>query len=125
MAFHDEPTRESKTAQASIADFFDMADFPGKWNICPLRQRPEELLALIDELDQRDIGFRALSSPMNTTTSADWAFLQVQAAFLWRWSATSSAARARECESRLGARAERRTVPHHDPREPALHPGAS
>ena len=68
-------------AQVSTADFFNMADFPGKKNICALRQHPEELLAFIDELDQRGIGFRALDSPMNTTTPAGRVFLQIQVAF--------------------------------------------
>ncbi len=81
MTFYDEPTREGKTAQESTADFFNMADFPGKRNICPLRQHPEELLAFIDELDQRGIGFRALDSLMNTTTPASRVFPQIQAAF--------------------------------------------
>ena len=81
MTFHGEQAREGKTAQASIADFFNMADFPGKLNICPLRQRPEEPLALIDELDQRGMGFRALNLPMNTTTPTGQVFLQIQAAF--------------------------------------------
>ena len=35
----------------------------------------------LDQLDQRSIGFRALNSPMDTTTPAGSAFLQIQAAF--------------------------------------------
>ena len=40
-----------------------------------------ELIALIDELDHRGVGFGALNSPMDTTAPAGRAFLQIQAAF--------------------------------------------
>ena len=40
-----------------------------------------ELITLIDALAERGIGFRALNSPMDTTTPAGRAFLQIQAAF--------------------------------------------
>ena len=40
-----------------------------------------ELVALIDGLAERGIAFRALNSPMDTTTPAGRAFLQIQAAF--------------------------------------------
>ena len=40
-----------------------------------------ELVALIDELAAKDIGFKAINSPMDTTTPAGRAFLQIQAAF--------------------------------------------
>ena len=40
-----------------------------------------ELITLIDALGERGIGFRALNSPMDTTTPAGRAFLQIQAAF--------------------------------------------
>ena len=40
-----------------------------------------ELVALIDDLESRGIGFKALNSPMDTTTPAGRAFLQIQAAF--------------------------------------------
>lgn len=40
-----------------------------------------ELIALIDGLAARGIGFRALNSPMDTTTPQGRAFLQIQAAF--------------------------------------------
>ena len=40
-----------------------------------------ELVALVDDLESRGIGFRALNSPMDTTTPAGRAFLQIQAAF--------------------------------------------
>ena len=40
-----------------------------------------ELVALIDALEQRGVAFRALNSPMDTTTPQGRAFLQIQAAF--------------------------------------------
>ena len=40
-----------------------------------------ELVALIDALAERGIAFRAINSPMDTTTPAGRAFLQIQAAF--------------------------------------------
>ena len=40
-----------------------------------------ELITLIDELDQRGVGFRVLNSLADTTTPAGLAFLQIQAAF--------------------------------------------
>ena len=40
-----------------------------------------ELVALIDSLAERGVAFRALNSPMDTTTPAGRAFLQIQAAF--------------------------------------------
>ena len=41
----------------------------------------KNLLELIDDLENKSIGFRALNSPMDTTTPAGRAFLQIQAAF--------------------------------------------
>ena len=49
-----------------------------------------ELIKLIDELAEKDIGFKAINSPMDTTTPAGRAFLQIQAAFA-RWNVTLSA----------------------------------
>jgi DNA invertase Pin-like site-specific DNA recombinase len=40
-----------------------------------------ELVALIDQLAERGVAFKALNSPMDTTTPAGRAFLQIQAAF--------------------------------------------
>ena len=40
-----------------------------------------ELVALIDALAAREVGFRALNAPMDTTTPQGRAFLQIQAAF--------------------------------------------
>ena len=47
-----------------------------------------DLIKLIDELAEKDIGFKAINSPMDTTTPAGRAFLQIQAAFAdWQYSA--------------------------------------
>lgn len=40
-----------------------------------------ELITLIDQLAARDIAFRAINAPMDTTTPTGRAFLQIQAAF--------------------------------------------
>jgi DNA invertase Pin-like site-specific DNA recombinase len=42
-----------------------------------LGRRAGELIALIDELDHRGVGFHALNSPMDTTTPAGRAFMQI------------------------------------------------
>ena len=46
-----------------------------------LGRRAAELVSLIDDLESRGIGFKALNSPMDTTTPAGRAFLHIQAAF--------------------------------------------
>ena len=40
-----------------------------------------ELIRLVDELDRRGVGFRALNAHFDTTTPTGRAFLQIQAAF--------------------------------------------
>ena len=40
-----------------------------------------DLIKLIDELAENGIGFKVINSPMDTTTPAGRAFLQIQAAF--------------------------------------------
>ncbi len=46
-----------------------------------LGRRAGELIRLVDELQHRGVGFRALNAPFDTTTPAGRAFLQIQAAF--------------------------------------------
>jgi DNA invertase Pin-like site-specific DNA recombinase len=46
-----------------------------------LGQRAGELIRLVDELERRGVGFRALNVAFDTTTPAGRAFLQIQAAF--------------------------------------------
>src|SRR3954453_15524910 len=46
-----------------------------------LGRRAGELIRLVDELDRRGVGFRALNADFDTTTPVCRAFLQIQAAF--------------------------------------------
>jgi DNA invertase Pin-like site-specific DNA recombinase len=46
-----------------------------------LGRRARDLIGLIEDLETRGIAFKALNSPMDTTTPAGRAFLQIQAAF--------------------------------------------
>ncbi len=46
-----------------------------------LGRRAGELIQLVDGLERRGVGFRALNAPFDTTTPAGRAFLQIQAAF--------------------------------------------
>jgi DNA invertase Pin-like site-specific DNA recombinase len=46
-----------------------------------LGRRAGELIRLVDELESRGVGFRALNGTFDTTTPAGRAFLQIQAAF--------------------------------------------
>ena len=58
-----------------------VADCPSLTACLDYRRRASELITLIGELDQRGVEFRAINSPMGTTTPAGRAFLQIQAAF--------------------------------------------
>jgi len=49
-----------------------------------------ELIRLVDELEAKGVGFRALNASFDTTTPMGRAFLQIQAAFA-EMEATSSA----------------------------------
>ena len=46
-----------------------------------LGRRARDLIGLIEDLEKKGIAFRALNSPMDTTTPAGRAFLHIQAAF--------------------------------------------
>lgn len=46
-----------------------------------LGRRARDLIGLIEDLEKKGIAFRALNTPMDTTTPAGRAFLQIQAAF--------------------------------------------
>src|SRR4051795_12598056 len=46
-----------------------------------LGRRARDLIGWIEDLEKRGIAFKALNSPMDTTTPAGRAFLQIQAAF--------------------------------------------
>ena len=66
---------------AACLDYLRRGDVLVVLDLDRLGRRAGELISLIDELDQRGVGFRALNSPMDTTTPAGRAFLQIQAAF--------------------------------------------
>ena len=66
---------------AASLDYLRRGDVLVVLDLDRLGRRAGELITLIDELDQRGIGFRALNSPMDTTTPAGQTFLQIQAAF--------------------------------------------
>ena len=72
------PDRPNLTA---CLDYLRRGDVLVVLDLDRLGRRAGELITLIDELDQRGVGFRALNSPMDTTTPAGRAFLQIQAAF--------------------------------------------
>ena len=66
---------------AACLDHLRQSDVLVVLDLDRLGRRAGELIALIDELDRRGVGFRALNSPMDTTTPAGRAFMQIQAAF--------------------------------------------
>ena len=66
---------------AACLDYLRQGDVLVVLDLDRLGRRAGELIALIDDLDHRGVGFRALNSPMDTTAPAGRAFLQIQAAF--------------------------------------------
>ena len=66
---------------AGCLDYLREGDVLVVLDLDRLGRRAGELITLVDELDKRGIGFRALNTPMDTTTPAGRAFLQIQAAF--------------------------------------------
>ncbi len=46
-----------------------------------LGRRARDLIGMIEDLEKQGVAFKALNSPMDTTTPAGRAFLQIQAAF--------------------------------------------
>ncbi len=73
-----------------------------------LGRRTGELIRLVDDLESRGVGFRALNASFDTTTPAGRAFLQIQAAFaemernLIRQRVTEGLAAARACGRKGG-----------------------
>ena len=55
---------------AACLDHLRQSDVLVVLDLDRLGRRAGELIALIDELDRRGVGFRALNSPMDTTTPA-------------------------------------------------------
>ena len=66
---------------AACLDYLRQGDVFVVLDLDRLGRRVGELIALIDDLDHRGVGFRALKSPVDTTAPAGHAFLQIQAAF--------------------------------------------
>ena len=62
---------------AACLDHLRQSDVLVVLDLDRLGRRAGELIALIDELDRRGVGFRALNSPMDTTTPAGRAFMQI------------------------------------------------
>ena len=66
---------------AACLDHLREGDVLAVLDLDRLGRRAVELVALIDDLASRGIGFKALNSPMDTRTPAGRTFLQIQAAF--------------------------------------------
>ena len=66
---------------AACLDFLRRGDVLVVLDLDRLGRLAAELITLIDQLESRGIAFRALNAPMDTTTPAGRAFLQIQAAF--------------------------------------------
>lgn len=66
---------------AACLDFLRPGDVLVVLDLDRLGRLAGELVALIDRLAARGVAFRALNAPMDTTTPAGRAFLQIQAAF--------------------------------------------
>ena len=79
--FEDHASGTDRPNLAACLDDLRRGDVLVVLDLDRLGRRAGELITLIDELDHRGVGFRALNSPMDTTTPAGRAFLQIQAAF--------------------------------------------
>lgn len=66
---------------AACLDFLRRGDVLVVLDLDRLGRLAGDLIALIDRLEGRGVAFRALNAPMDTTTPAGRAFLQIQAAF--------------------------------------------
>lgn len=73
--------KAARPGLAACLDFLRRGDVLVVLDLDRLGRLAGELITLIDQLEGRGIGFRALNAPMDTTTPAGRAFLQIQAAF--------------------------------------------
>ena len=73
--------RADRPGLVACLDFLRRGDVLVVLDLDRLGRLAAELIALIDQLAHRCIGFRALNAPMDSTTPAGRAFLQIQAAF--------------------------------------------
>ncbi len=72
---------EARPGLAACLDWLREGDVLVVLDLDRLGRLAGELVALVDALAAREVGFRALNSPMDTTTPQGRAFLQIQAAF--------------------------------------------
>ena len=66
---------------AACLDYLRCGDVLVVLDLDRLGRRARDLIGLIEDLEKKGIAFRALNSPMDTTTPAGRAFLHIQAAF--------------------------------------------
>lgn len=74
-------TRADRPGLAACLDYLRSGDVLVVLDLDRLGRRAGELIRLVDELESRGVGFRALNASFDTTTPAGRAFLQIQAAF--------------------------------------------
>lgn len=86
---------------AACLDYLRRGDVLVVLDLDRLGRLAAELVGLIDELAGRGVAFKALNSPMDTTTPAGRAFLQIQAAFA---EMERNVIRQRVCEGLAAAR---------------------
>ena len=77
----EKPTKPERPGLAACLDYLREGDVLVVLDLDRLGRLAGELVALIDALAERNVAFRALNSPMDTTTPQGRAFLQIQAAF--------------------------------------------
>ncbi len=73
--------RADRPGLAACLDYLRTGDVLLVLDLDRLGRRAGELIRLVDDLEDRGIGFRALNASFDTTTPAGRAFLQIQAAF--------------------------------------------
>ncbi len=73
--------RADRPGLSACLDYLRTGDVLLVLDLDRLGRRAGELIRLVDDLEGRGIGFRALNASFDTTTPAGRAFLQIQAAF--------------------------------------------
>ncbi len=73
--------RDDRSGLAACLDDLRSGDILVVLDLDRLGRRAGELIRLVDELESRGVGFRALNASFDTTTPAGRAFLQIRAAF--------------------------------------------
>lgn len=74
-------TEAERPGLAACLDYLRSGDVLVVLDLDRLGRLAHDLVALIDGLEKRGVKFRAITSPMDSTTPAGRAFLQIQAAF--------------------------------------------